>query len=184
MNDSRLAKVLVRNILEHAHDYPWTYQDIGLLGLRLEEPWVHRLHVWAPDRTIGPPTIHDHPYDFESTVIAGEMTNRRYTEDPAGTKYLRERYTLPDDAARTADFVQLTATTEIYREGESYAQRAAELHDSQQLPGTVTIIRRTADFARELTVCRLEDAPWVSGTSRRPTPDELTEITTQALARF
>ena len=77
--DGQLAEqALVRTILEHAEDYPWVMQEIGLLGLRLDDKREYRLHVWDPSSSVGEPPIHDHPFDFTSTVIAGEMTNTRY----------------------------------------------------------------------------------------------------------
>jgi hypothetical protein len=179
-----LDKVLIRNILEHPDDYSWTIQDIGLLGLRLDEQREYRLHVWAPDRRVGGPVIHDHPFDFVSSIVAGELTNVRYEEDPSGTKYLRERYSPPNEDLRTTDVVQLAAEVETYREGDEYAQLAHELHDSHQLPGTVTVIRRMFRDVRELTVCRSEDAPWTSGVSRPATPGEVRSITSQALTWF
>ncbi len=181
-----LDKVLVRNILEHALEYPWRYQDIGLLALGLDEHREYALHVWAPDRCIGTPPIHDHPFDFVSRIIAGELTNGRYVEDPSGAKYLRERYSPSNEESRTTDYVQLSSEVETFREGDEYGQVADELHDSHQLPGTVTIIRR-APFRElaELTVCRLDEkAAWVSGASRTPTSAEVTDITKQALTWF
>ena len=180
-----LNKVLVRNILQHAVAYPWKYQDIGLLVLRLDEHREYALHVWAPDRCIGPPPIHDHPFDFVSKVIVGEITNTRYAEDPSGTKYVRERYSPANEESRIADYIQLSSNVESLREGDEYAQMANELHDSHQLPGTVTIIHRGAfREAGELTVCRLEKAAWVSGASRTPTTAEVMDITRQALTWF
>lgn len=181
-----LDKVFVRNILEHAVDYPWRYQDIGLLALRLDEHREYALHVWAPDRCVGAPPIHDHPFDFVSRIVVGELTNARYVEDPSGAKYLRERYSPSNEEVRTTDYVQLSSEVETFREGDEYAQAADELHDSHQLPGTVTIMQR-ASFREvgELTVCRLDEkAPWVSGASRTPTSAEVTGITKPALSWF
>jgi hypothetical protein len=112
------------------------------------------------------------------------MTNSRYVVDPSGLTYLRERYMPPNEDVRTTDLVQLAGTVETYREGDEYAQLAHELHDSHQLPGTVTVIRRTFRDVGELTVCRPEGAPWVSGTARPATVQEVTAITSMALSRF
>jgi hypothetical protein len=184
MDTINLDKVLVHNILEHANDYDWSMQDIGLLGLRLDEQREYRLHVWSPDRAIGPPVIHDHPFDFVSRIIVGELTNIRFVEDPAGLKYVRDRYLPPNEELRTTDMVQLAGTSVTYREGDEYAQLAPDLHDSHQLPGTVTILRKSFRDVGELTTCRPEDAPWVSGMSRPATIEEVTHITTSALDWF
>jgi hypothetical protein len=185
MDHVNLDKALVRTILEHPHDHPWRLQETGLLGLWLDDHREFRMHVWAPERRTGGPVIHDHPYDFASRVVVGELTNVRFHQDPSGTKYLRERYAAPHEDRRTTDFVQLAADdVETYREGDGYAQLAHELHDSSQAPGTVTLLRCTFREVAELTVCRPESDPWVSGQARTPTSDELSAITGQALAWF
>ena len=90
--DHTLDPAQVRTILEHAADHPWRIQGIGLLALRLDDRREHRLHVWDPEGSEGDAPIHDHPYDFTSTIIVGELTNTRYVEDPAGDVYCRKRY--------------------------------------------------------------------------------------------
>jgi len=182
--ESSPSNVLVRRILEHAADYPWTMQDIGLLGLRLDDKREYRLHVWDASDGGGDPPIHDHPFDFTSTVIAGEMTNTRYEEDSAGVEYRRERYRLPNEHARRTDTVRLSGTATTITAGNDYSQLARELHDSRQLPGTVTIIRRSFNDVSELTVCSRGEAAWVSGRSRSATPDEVKRITAMALELF
>lgn len=184
VNADALDKVLVRDILEHALEYSWKFLDIGLLLLRLDGQREYALHLWAPDRRVGEPPIHDHPYDFVSRIIAGELTNARYVEDSSGVKYLRERYAPSNEESRTTDYVQLVSEVETFKGGDEYAQVADQLHDSHQLPGTVTVIRRAFRDVDELTVCRLEKEPWVSGASRLATSAEVTEITKQALTWF
>ena len=86
MNES-LSRALVLTMLQHAEDFPWRMQEIGLMGLRLDDRREHRLHIWDPTYCVGEPPIHDHPYDFTSTIIAGELTNIRFEEDSAGDEY-------------------------------------------------------------------------------------------------
>ncbi len=179
--DRTLDQVLVRTILEHAADYPWRIQDLGLLALRLDDRREHRLHVWNPEGGTGEPPVHDHPYDFTSTVIVGQLTNTRYVEDPTGTEYGRERYSPSDENDRRTDTVRLRGTSTTLGPGDQYHQLAAELHDSHQSPGTVTVIRCTWRDRPELTVCLPPGAPWVSGQARPATPDEIKRITAAAL---
>ena len=183
--DISLNTTLVRMILEHAEDYPWVMQEIGLLGLRLDDTREYRLHVWDPSTSVGEPPIHDHPFDFTSTVIAGEMTNTRYEEDPLGVEYHRVRYTPPNEDDRRSDTIRLSGTATTFTAGDQYHQLASELHDSRQLPGTVTIIRRTftAD-ASELSVCNREPTAWVSGQSRPAALADVKRIVATALELF
>jgi hypothetical protein len=185
MNDV-MNKVLVRKLLEQAQDLAWVMQDIGLLGLRLDERREYRIHVWDPDYATSEPPVHDHPFDFTSTIIAGEMTNTRYEGAISGAPYTRWRYTPANENARRADTVRLSATPTTYKEGDRYSQLAHELHSSHQLPGTVTIIQRQfRDLpVPELTVCWRHESTWVSGQSRPATSEEVRTITTRALAWF
>ena len=96
----------MHSILTHAEAFPWRMQDVGLLGLWLDERKQHRLHVWAPDLLDADPPIHDHPFDFESTVVAGELVNTRYVEDEHGEELARERYAMADEADRRVDAVR------------------------------------------------------------------------------
>jgi hypothetical protein len=171
-------------ILVHAESFAWTMQDIGLLGLRLDERREFRLHVWAPGDAIGDPPVHDHPFDFTSIVVVGEMTNTRYDEDASGVEYHRVRYTPPDEQDRRTDTVRLSATPTTYTAGGQYSQLAHELHDTRPRPGTVTIFRMAFKEVRELTVCSRAGAPWVAGQSRRATPREVKRITATALELF
>ncbi len=182
--DHSCTQALVRTILEHAEDHPWRMVDVGLLGLRLDDRRRHRLHVWGPGSSLGDPPVHDHPYDFTSTVVVGELTNTRYVEDADGVEYRRVRYLPPDEDARTTDSVRLSATATTLRTGDEYSQLALELHASRQVPGTVTLIRMSFRDLRPLTVCTPGDALWVSGQARQATPAEVKAITGAALDLF
>ena len=123
MNE-RLSKALVLTILQHAEDFPWRVQDIGLMSLRLDDRREYRLHVWDPSNCVEEPPIHDHPYDFTSTIIAGEMTNTRYEEDPAGDEYVRFRFPPGAEGERWSDSVRLSSTATIFSGGDQYHQIA------------------------------------------------------------
>ncbi len=179
-----LSKALVLTLLQHAEDFPWRMQDIGLMSLRLGDQREHRLHVWDPTDCVGEPPVHDHPYDFTSTIIAGEMTNTRYEEDPAGDAYVRFRYPPGADVERRSDTVRLSSASTTFTEGHQYVQLARELHASWQLPGTVTAIRCSWVEAPMLTVCLRDEDSWISAQGRDATPDEIKSFTAKALEWF
>ena len=179
-----LDQTLVRNILEHPADYPWRLQNIGLLGLRLDDRREYSLHVWDPESCVGDPPVHDHPFDFTSTVIVGELVNSRYVEDPNGIEYWRHRYWPGDEQDRRTDSVRLVASATTLSPGDRYRQLSSELHSSRQAPGTVTLIQFSPLEKRELTVCCEPGAPWVSGRARAATSGEVKRITGAALDLF
>jgi hypothetical protein len=184
MSETAMTKAVVFTLLQHAEDFPWRMQDIGLMGLRLDEQREYRLHVWDPSSSTGDPPIHDHPYDFTSAIIVGEVTNTRYVEDAAGDDHVRFRYSPPDEQRRRSDTVRLSAAPETLREGDEYRQLAHELHASWQLPGTVTLIRCSWGAPRELTVCVRDEASWCSGQARDATRAEIKSMTAHALRLF
>jgi hypothetical protein len=184
MSETTMTKALAFTILRHAEEFPWKMQDIGLMGLRLDERREYRLHVWNPSLSAGQPPIHDHPYGFTSAIIVGELTNTRYVENAAGDEHVRFRYSLPDEEQRRSDTVRLSAAAEILREGDEYRQLAHELHASWQQPGTVTLLRCSWGVARELTVCVRDEASWSSGQARDASREEIKAFTAKALERF
>jgi hypothetical protein len=179
-----LNKALVLTLLQHAEDFPWRMQDIGLMALRLDDRREYRLHVWDPSGCIGEPPIHDHPYDFTSTIIAGELTNSRYDEDPTGDEYVRFRYSAGAEDGRRSDPVRLSSTTTRFTEGNQYGQVARELHASWQAPGSVTVIRCIWVDAPDLTVCVRNESSWRSGQGRDATRQEIKRFTANALEWF
>lgn len=180
----RVEKALVLTILRHAEDFSWRMHDIGLMGLRLDDRRQFRLHVWDPTYSVGDPPVHDHPYDFTSKIIVGELTNTRYEEDPAGDEYIRFRYCPGAEDLRRADTVTLSATATTFTAGGQYRQLAHELHASSQPPGTVTVIRCSWVEASELTVCLRDQSSWRSGQARDATRDEIKTLATKALEWF
>jgi hypothetical protein len=179
-----LSKALVLTLLQHAEDFPWRMQEIGLMSLRLDDRRQHRLHVWDPSDCVEEPPIHDHPYDFTSTIVAGELTNTRFEEDPAGDEYVRFRYPPGAEVERQSDAVRLSSRATLFTEGNQYLQLAHELHASWQRPGTVTAIRCSWIEAPTLTVCLREENSWVSGQGRDATRDEVKSYAAKALEWF
>jgi hypothetical protein len=179
-----LSKALVLTMLQHAEDFPWRMQDIGLMGFRLDHRREYRLHVWDPSYCVGEPPIHDHPYDFTSTIIVGELTNTRYEEDPAGDEYLRFRYSPGAEGERGSDSARLSSTATTLTGGNQHSDLAHELHASWQQPGTVTAIRCLWVEAPELTDCVRDEGSWCSAQGRDATREEIKTFSAKALEWF
>jgi hypothetical protein len=179
-----LSEALVLTMLQHAEDFPWRMQEIGLMALRLDDRREYRLHVWDPSYCDCEPPIHDHPYDFTSQIIAGEMTNIRYEEDSSGDEYVRFRYSPGAEGERRSDTVRLSSSATTFTHGNQYRQLAHELHASWQKPGTVTAIRCSWVAVPELTVCVRDEGSWRSGQGRDATREEIKNFAAKALEWF
>lgn len=188
-----INKLLVKNILEKADQYNWTLQGLGMLRLYLSDEV--RLHVWD-DRYKVPnvSALHDHPWDFESTIIAGAVNQYRY--DIAypfyGTEGLLPAWMVTIKCGVGAEVLTGARAVflhrhskEMYVEGDKYTQRSEEIHESLPLRGTVTIVERKFCGNREnARVFYMEGSEWVSAEPRPATREEVRRITEHALARW
>jgi len=154
------------------------------MSLRLDDRREYRLHVRDPSSCEGEPPVHDHPYDFTSTIIAGEMANARYEVDPAGDEYVRFRFPPGAEGERWSDPVALSSATTVFAEGDQYRQLAHELHAGWPQPGTVTAIRCRWVVRPELTVCVQDKASRCSGQGRDATRQDIQAFTAKALEWF
>jgi hypothetical protein len=187
------TKQLTKAILEHADSFDWTLQGLGMLRtyLSLEV----RLHVWHSgfkfkegDQIAS--ELHTHPWNFHSLVVAGRVRNYRFLE-VAGTSLgtgqaiPRKRQTIRcgEGGGLIGDPVDVFLAeqpTETFEEGETYTQKAEEIHRSLPDDGTVTIIEREFldDTEHAFVYFRGE---WISAEPRPATPEEVAEITGFAL---
>jgi len=143
----------VHDILTKWHEYEWQVQGFGMIRTYLDGPGEPRLQVWDQRlATWSNNAIHDHPWAFRSTVIAGLLYNQRFvvrhggresypnghtTEIIPGTRggQLSERPVVP--------CLISPKPVEVYGMGESYSQMHREMHLTKYLPGTVTLITRS-----------------------------------------
>lgn len=187
---------LVKFILENADRFPWSIQGLGMLRLYLS-PAV-RLHVWSgeakrPDVS----TRHDHPWDFESTIVSGYITNVLYrftfrapfvdTDELSGFEnYMEQQIVCGPGGGMDAEPKPVELSIDhvrTYGPGETYSQDRNAIHESQPTDGTVTIIRRRAykDTEHAHVYYRIGTI-WVSAEPREATSAEVEHITQRALA--
>lgn len=182
----------VEAILSKAHSYEWSLQGMGMLRLHL--PNNIRLHIWdSRFRVPGVSMIHDHlQWGLESTVIAGRLTNRRYVIAPDDFVGASNAYTFtvlkPGQGCyhkTEPRAVRLAALTpEIYWPGQRYSQRPDEIHETDAADGTVTMMRKTPTDDESARVFWLQGTTWGSAEPRAATPEEVQQITSNALAKW
>lgn len=185
-----LTKALVKKILEHATAFDWTLQGFGMLRTYIT-PEI-RLHIWDDRYKVdNVSTLHTHPWHFHSDVIAGVVEQYRYSVLPNENDkdtWVQGEILCGEGGGETGkkDLVRLLREgREVYLAGESYRQSAHEIHDSQPVNGTVTIIRREfLDDADHAFVYYREADGWVTAEPRMATDDEVLEICGYSLERW
>lgn len=144
----------VREILRRWPDHEWQVQGFGMLRTYLPGETEPRLQVWDQRLACwGNNAIHDHPWSFRSTIVAGTIFNQRFHLAPSkssanghttdiipGTRggLLSERPVTPCLISRPP--------IEVYSMGDEYRQSHREMHLTRYAQSTVTLIER---FDRE-----------------------------------
>lgn len=145
-----------------------------------------RLHVWDSSfKVTNVSTIHDHPWEFDSIIIAGGLEQERFIESATGEAYSFSvlRCGAGNCERSTPKITHLQKQPkESYTEGDSYTQSREEIHNSIPLDGTVTIITRRftskdEDHARVFW----KEGDWVSAEPRPASVHEIKTITGKSL---
>jgi hypothetical protein len=180
-------RAMVRPILEAPLYYHWTVQGFGMLRTYIDGNKVWRLNVWNKALVVpNVSTIHNHPWHFESWIIAGRFANRRYTEEQIGTAYSVATIKTGEGGGVRSETTAVSLRShgdEMYRPGDHYKQRADEIHESFYSNGCVTLNKRErvgdGEHARVYWPAGLE---WVDAEPRAATEEEIT--TTAGLALY
>jgi hypothetical protein len=169
---------LARCVLNNAIHLNWSIQGFGMLRAYLSKET--RLHIWhSSGKVDNVSTIHDHPWDFDSYVIAGQITDVVYREkentDPF--THVKQRIRCGEGGcALDQQFLARLAIVEsrTYFPGEMYSRKATDLHESIPADGTITLIRRRFNEDTEHAwVCFPIGTEWVSAEPRKATPEEV-----------
>lgn len=192
--DSVQRRLLVKKLLEQAAEQEvnraWQIQGFGMLRLYLSKEV--RLHVWHNGLVYHdtPSNIHDHPWDFISTVVVGALRNTRYeaAEGQPSTHHLGRILCGPGGGLlpnTVKDIHLLTLDEELVKEGDSYTQVAKELHTMTFQNGTVTLVTRVMqpdpDHAQ---VAWLKGQTWKTAEPRLATQAEVQLGVKAALSLF
>lgn len=181
---------LVRAILEKPDGFRWQTQGLGMMRLYLSREV--RLHLWDSSlRTPGVSTMHDHPWHFDSLVVAGRVRQRRFkeeTEAPGGWPMHRQKILCGPGGGLCGEketVFMVPGPEESYGPGESYRQTANEVHISLPEDGTITVVtRRFLSDAEHASVFWPRGEEWVSAEPRDATPEEVASVTGRALAQI
>lgn len=189
-NQQLFAKALLEQA-EHGH-MDCSVQGLGMMRIYLSEGV--RLHVWHHDLEVfGVTKIHEHPWDFESLVICGELENYRYLKSDEKVKdtecYVQDMLLCgTGNLAHREHLCWLgsyhpSGKPNTYVPGGTYSQRYDEIHRTDFVDGTVTLIRRNFvnDDRDHAYVYWPDNRRFVSAEPRSATPQEILRVTGAAL---
>lgn len=189
----RQTRKRVIAMLQRCHQQTWTIQGLGMLRTNFTIDNGTRLHLWSRQfKTPGVSTIHSHPWDFESLIVAGQMTNVIYDEEPyelaPRTHYAAEvRCGEGGGLVGEPELVALHGDQPRFMtEGGSYSQRAEEIHESHFADGTVTLCERTVrdGDGQHARVFWKGNGHFVTAEPRKATVEEVEAACSHALAAW
>lgn len=143
------ARDEVREVLSYWPEHEWQVQGFGMLRTYLPGDTEPRLQVWDQRLACwGNNAIHDHPWAFRSTIVAGTVFNQRFEistprvgSDPTG--HITE--IIPGTRGgklsdRPVEPCWITPhPVEVYSMGDSYRQTHREMHLTRYVQSTVTL---------------------------------------------
>lgn len=187
------TRALVRSILLDKNR-EWTAQGFGFLRTYFgpaDRPKQYRLNLWDKAFTVpNVSTIHDHPWDFRSLIVAGQTANQRYDKAPENWSNLDPTHTFSTiKTGINSDLVKSeprhctlipARDREDYKIGDIYAQRASEIHETSFLDGSITLNQRVGDteMARVFWPFGTE---WVDAKPCLATADEVADTVKRSL---
>lgn len=192
----RPLQLAVMSILDHATAFKWSLQGMGLLRLYVRD--IGRIHIW--DETLRFPhvsMIHNHSWDLKSTIVGGVLTNRKYVpvdmpfDVPANAnranhcaKYHTKLFITgyegrPVDEQKDVWLTPLSPETFV--PGTFYIQSAHEIHETDAVDGTVTILERQDDAEGHANIYWPAGTEWGTAVPRPATDAEIIQGVKKAL---
>lgn len=181
-----ITKSLVQSILQNPQHHAWSVQGFGMMRCYL--PNDVRFHIWHSALKVPRVSlIHDHPWDFRSEIIVGELRNVRYRVRPDGTGYM-VRTIKSGVGLKVIDEDTpcglVNGTIERYVPGSIYEQTKDEVHATGATDGTVTLVQRVRGPVDVARVFYAHDGEWVSAEPRPATVLEIHAITEYTLEKY
>lgn len=186
-------KALLRALLEAPESREWSIQGLGMLRTYIDAEKTLRLHVWSREHAVpGVSQMHTHPWHMKSYVLAGMICQYRYenlgpvlpAREMTYRTALYNRQSLKcgvgghlEEAPDTVYLRQ--GEYEQYEAGESYTQKSDEIHVSNPMSGTVTLLDRKIPEGANPDLAYVfwpNGEEWVSAEPRPATRKEIREI--------
>lgn len=147
-------KELIQVLRNDPLSFHWRGHGIGFIKAYTNPDKTERINIY--DKRFIVPNItlhHDHPWHLTSRILAGELTNTRYQRlSTAHIEHDSTYETFHEGVINCANFRGIEAAPrmatlvaqkpEIYRPNDTYMQFADEIHATEAIDGTVTLLRR------------------------------------------
>ena len=185
----RPLRITVQAILDHSTSFEWSVQGFGMLRLYIRK--IGRLHIW--DSALRYPNvtmIHNHSWDLVSTVVCGRLVNTRYRiseKNEEGVSFNQQQLITGYQTRMTTPVQTVPLSVraeEVYTSGQVYSQYANEIHRTDAINGTVTLMERIDDEEGRAEVYWPSNTEWGTAKPRLASLEEVKTTVAKAQIEF
>ena len=185
MNKYSKYDEIVKKILNNPLDYEWEIQGFGMLRTYISKNT--RLQIWLKEFIVPNVTdIHTHPWNFESLIYQGDITNYCFMESESsdGNKFDKCLILTGENAyvKEKIPTIMEIVSTEWYTTGDSYYHKKTIPHRIDFSDGTITILTKSNIDKDSLAYSYVPNGKeWVSAAPRQATEEEIQKFIKAAL---
>ena len=171
-----------KHVMENPLEYSWELQGFGMLRTYIDKDT--RLQIWLKEFIVPNVTdIHTHPWDFESYIFQGEITNYCFSELPPITPEFNKGYEYDRCLILTGENAYVKERTRVlimeaysfrYTKGDNYKHSKLIPHRIDFIDGTITVLTKENIHPNSLAYSYVkDDGEWVSAAPRIATDEEV-----------
>lgn len=171
-----INKILDINYLKENHTRIY-YFGLGFIQVVLNK--YERVHFYTDELPTTNEDIHNHRYNFTSTILKGSFRNHKYKLVSGDTHILKnESCNLEKELENNVSIPVSIELIELkeYNQGESYDMFFNELHAVEYTDNTITYLKRTDIITDYAQVLYKKDSEEVCPFSNKVETDKLWEL--------
>lgn len=142
-----IQKDMAKRAFAFPDEFEWTQQGLGMVRAKLTRSL--RLHIWHPNFIVKEASrIHNHPWHFTSNILAGFLTNVKYSFTYDASQMLVHTIECGANVHVKDTYVARIGVDQIvtYKKGDLYSMRKTEFHNTVIGDrGCISIIERDLD---------------------------------------
>jgi hypothetical protein len=153
------------------------YFGLGFVQLILDEKI--RLHFYNVNIKNTNDEIHNHRYNFKSTVLKGNLVQQKYQLIDGNTHYLKNETCGKNINLVNTNLVDvsiLNLESKIFNENDTYSIFFNEFHDVSYKENTITLLERSSIILDYAQVIYPKNSKTICPFSKTYTNDELFDI--------
>lgn len=173
---------IVKQVMENPFNYEWELQGFGMLRTYIDKNT--RLQIWLKDFIVPDVTdIHTHPWDFQSFIYQGQITNFIFKEYALEDQLSGEWFQSDRCLILTGVTAFVKEKTPIilkpldkvgYSRGDIYFHGKDVPHRIDFIDGTITILTKSNIHEDSLAYSYVQNGgEWVSAAPRLATKEEI-----------